>query len=530
MSAAPAIPGSPSLAAPCRAAANPWLIAGAVMTATFMEVLDTTVVNVSLPHVAGNLSASTEEATWVLTSYLVANAIVLPATGWLSSFFGRKRFLITCIIIFTCASMLCGAATSLGMLIVARILQGLGGGALQPISQAILLESFPPQKRGAAMAIFGLGVVCAPIIGPTLGGWITDNYAWRWIFYINLPVGMLALFLIQLYVQDPPYIRAGRPPRIDFLGFGLLAFWIGCLQIALDKGQQEDWLTSPFIRALLIGAGVGLALFIFREVMTDHPLIDLRVLKNRNFATGTALMMAMGAVLYGSIALLPLFLQVLLGYSSLDAGLTMSPRGFGSIVGMIVMGRVLGFIDGRWLIAAGFSLLAIFTWQFGNLALVVAPSNIIWPNITTGFATALVFVPMTTLAMGTLKNEQMGNATGIFNLMRNLGGSVGIAMVATLLGRGAQAHQAALSAHISTSDPVFVERQAALARGLTPALGHGGAASAANGILYGQLLQQSALSAYVDNFRMLAILCLLCLPFLFLFKKSKKMKGPLAGH
>jgi MFS transporter, DHA2 family, multidrug resistance protein len=245
MSAAPSIPGSPAIAAPWRASANPWLIAGAVMTATFMEVLDTTVVNVSLPHIAGNMSATTEEATWVLTSYLVANAIVLPATGWLSTFFGRKRFLIACIVIFTCASMLCGTATSLGMLIVARVLQGMGGGALQPISQAILLESFPPQKRGVAMAVFGLGVVCAPIIGPTLGGWITDNYSWRWIFYINLPVGMLALFLIQLYVEDPPYIRAARPPRIDYLGFGLLAFWIGCLQIALDKGQQEDWMASP---------------------------------------------------------------------------------------------------------------------------------------------------------------------------------------------------------------------------------------------------------------------------------------------
>ena len=233
MSSAPALSASPA-AAPWRASASPWLIAVAVMTATFMEVPDTTVVNVSLPHIAGNLSSTTEEATWVLTSYLVANAIVLPATGWLSSFFGRKRFLVTCIIIFTCASMLCGMANSLGMLIVARILQGLGGGALQPISQAILLESFPPHKRGAAMAVFGLGVVCAPIIGPTLGGWMTDSYSWRWIFYLNLPVGILALFLISLFVEDPPYIRANRPPRIDFLGFGLLAFWIACLQILLD--------------------------------------------------------------------------------------------------------------------------------------------------------------------------------------------------------------------------------------------------------------------------------------------------------
>jgi MFS transporter, DHA2 family, multidrug resistance protein len=520
---------TPSLSTPWRATANPWLIAAAVMSATFMEVLDTTVVNVSLPHIAGSMSATTEEATWVLTSYLVANAIVLPATGWLATFFGRKRFLVTCIIIFTIASALCGAATTLPMLIVARIFQGLGGGALQPISQAILLESFPPHKRGAAMAVFGLGVVVAPIIGPTLGGWITDNYAWRWVFYINLPVGAMALFLINLFIEDPPYIRAARPPRIDFLGFGLLALWIGCLQISLDKGQQEDWLASPMIKTLLITGAVGFVLFVFREMMTDHPLINLRVLKNRNFVTGTTLMMAMGAVLYGSIALLPLFLQTLLGYTSMKSGLTTSPRGFGSIVGMIIMGRILGFVDGRWLIAIGFSLLAYSTWQFGNLDLVIAPSNVIWPNIFNGFATSLVFVPMTTLAMGTLKNEQMGNATGIFNLMRNLGGSVGIATVAAFLSRGAQAHQAVLSGHVSTTDPVFMQRQAELTNLLTPALGHGPAGQAANGMIYGQLLQQSMLGAYIDNFRLLAILCVLCLPFLLLFKKSKT-KPAMGGH
>ncbi len=521
---------APALAAPWRASANPWLIALAVMAATFMEVLDTTVVNVSLPHIAGNMSSTVEEATWVLTSYLVANAIILPATGWLATFFGRKRFLMSCIILFTIASALCGAATSLPLLILARILQGLGGGALQPISQAILLESFPPQKRGVAMSVFGLGVVVAPIIGPTLGGWMTDNYSWRWIFYINLPVGMLALFLIQLFIQDPPYIRAARPPRIDYLGFGLLALWIGCLQVALDKGQQEDWLASAFIRTLLIVGIMGLILFIFRELMTDHPLINLRVLKNRNFLIGTLLMTLMGAVLYGSIALLPLFLQTLLGYSAFKSGLTVSPRGFGSIVGMFLVGRILGFFDGRVLIAVGFTLLAISTWQFGNLDLIIAPSNVTWPNILNGFSTALVFVPMTTLAMGTLKNEQMGNATGIFNLMRNLGGSVGIATVTTLLARGTQTHQAIMSAHISPTDPNFVQQQAMLAHTLAPAVGAGPAAQAANGILYGSLLQQSSLAAYIDNFRLLAVMCVLCLPFVFLFKKTKSKKPPPGMH
>jgi DHA2 family multidrug resistance protein len=500
------------------------------MTATFMVVLDSTVVNVSLPHIAGNLSASTEEATWVLTSYLVANAIFLPATGWLSTFFGRKRFLLTCVVLFTLASALCGAATSLPMLIVARVLQGVGGGAMQPLSQAILLESFPPQKRGVAMATFGMAVVCAPIIGPTLGGWITDNYSWRWIFYINLPVGALAVLLIQLFIADPHYIRAARPPRIDFLGFVLLAFWIGCLQIALDKGQQEDWLSSPLIRVFLIISIIALPLFAFREMMIDHPLVNLRVLKNRNFLTGSILGMAVGAVLFGSTALLPLFLQTLLGYSSLQSGMAVSPRGIGSILGMILVGRLVALVDGRWLLALGFTLLGLSTWQLGRLNLVIAPSNVIWPNIINGFGMAFIFVPMTTLAMGTLKNEQMGNATGIYNLTRNLGGSIGIAMVTTLLARGSQTHQAALASHLSATDPLFVQQHSQIASALTPAVGHAAAPQLANGVLYGSLLQQSALGAYIDNFRLLAIMCFCCLPFLFLFKKISAKKPPAGAH
>ncbi len=528
MSAAPAT-SLPPLALPARPAANPWLIAGAVMAATFMEVLDTTVVNVSLPHIAGSMSVTPDEATWVLTSYLVANAIILPATGWLSSFFGRKRFLMTCIVIFTIASALCGAATSLSMLILARVFQGMGGGALQPISQAVLLESFPAHKRGVAMSVFGLGVVVAPIIGPTLGGWMTDNYSWRWVFYINLPVGMLALFLIQMYIFDPPYIRASRPGKIDMLGFGLLALWVASLQIVLDKGRQEDWLSSPLIRTLIVTGILGLTAFIMRELMTDHPLVNLRILGNRNFLIGTILMTVVGAVLYGSIALLPLFLQTQLGYSALESGLTTSPRGFGSIVGMILIGRLLGFIDGRMMIAIGFSLLAYSTWQFGTLDLEITKYNVIWPNILNGFSTALVFVPMTTLAVGTLKNEQMGNATGIFNLMRNIGGGVGIAAVATLIERGAQTHPAILSAHTSMTNPIFLSHQSALSGALTPDLGPAAAHSMANGILYGQLLQQSSVLAYVDTFRILAWLCVLVLPLLFLFKKSRG-RGSVSMH
>lgn len=538
MSSAPAIPGPDPLNAPARRAApaaqpapqpalvwrpkaNPWLIAGAVMAATFMEVLDTTVVNVALPHIGGNLSASTEEATWVLTSYLVANAIILPATGWLTTVFGRKRFLITCIVLFTLASALCGAATSLGMLIIARVLQGAGGGALQPISQAVLLESFPPQKRGVAMAVFGMGVVTAPIIGPTLGGWMTDNYSWRWVFYINLPVGLLAIMMVQMFLEDPPYIRAARPGKIDYWGFLLLIVWVGALQVTLDKGQQEDWLASPLIRTLM-GVGVlGLVLFIIREFMTSAPLVNLRILGNRNFAVGVLLMTLMGGILYGSIALLPLFLQTLMGYSALQSGLTTSPRGFGSVVGMILIGRLLGIIDGRMLIVIGFMILAWSTWAFGNLNLEVDPGAITWPNIYNGFGTALIFVPLTTLAMGTLKNEQIGNAAGIFNLMRNLGGGIGIALVTTLLARGAQTNQAHLMNHVTPYDMAYQQQMTALTGAMTPQVGAPQAEQAAYGIIYGQVQRQATLVTYIDDFRLLAVLSACCIPAVFLFKRAK---------
>src|SRR5258706_4154732 len=300
---------------------NPWLIAAAVMLATFMEVLDTSVANVALPHIAGHLPASPEEAPWVLPTYLVSNAIFLPAANWLGRYFGRKRFLIVCIAIFTLSSVLCGAAGSLGMLIVARIAQGAGGGALQPIAQAVLMESFPVEKRGSAMAVFGLGVVVAPIIGPTLGGWITDNYSWRWIFYINIPIGILAIFMARTFIEDPPYIKNQRPRRIDYIGVGLMALALGAVQLVLDKGQEAEWFASSFITWVTIFSGAAAISFVIWELRSKDPIVDLRVLVNRNFAAGTSLMVVMGIVLYGTIALLPLFLQTLLGYPALATGM-----------------------------------------------------------------------------------------------------------------------------------------------------------------------------------------------------------------
>jgi DHA2 family multidrug resistance protein len=507
---------------------NPWFIAIAVMLATFMEVLDTSVANVALNHIAGNLSASTDEATWVLTSYLVSNAVILPATGWLGRFFGRKRFLIACIGIFTIASALCGLASSLGWLILARILQGVGGGALQPIAQAVLLESFPAEKRGSAMSVYAIGVVVAPILGPTLGGWLTDNYSWRWVFYINIPIGILAVILCSLLLEDPPYLKDARPGRIDFTGFALLTIWIGCLQVMLDKGQDDDWLSSSFIRGLACGAGLGFIAFLIWELRVEHPIVNLRVLRDRNLAIGSILLFLVGAILYGTTSILPLFLQNLLSYPSLQAGLVMSPRGFGAILGSIISGRILANpkIDGRAWIGGGFAILALSMYLFGGLTLQISPVNIIWPIVISGFSITCIFVPMTTLSMATVSRENIGEATGLTNLLRNLGGSVGISALTTLVSRDAQTHQALLVGQTSQFNPVFNEQIAKLQNTLTPEVGSAAAHSQAYGLTYQTLQQQASLWSYLDQFRLLVIVCLLCVPLVFLFKKPKRSSAP----
>ena len=508
---------------------NPWLIAASVMLATFMEVLDTSVANVALPHIAGNLSATPEESTWVLTSYLVSNAIILPATNWLGRYFGRKNFLIVCIVIFTASSALCGAAGSLGMLIVARILQGAGGGALQPIAQAVLLESFPIEKRGSAMAVFGMGIVVAPIIGPTLGGWITDNYSWRWIFYINVPVGIVAVLMARTFIEDPPYIKQQRPGRIDYIGFSLMALALGTLQLVLDKGQEEDWFSSSLITLGAVFAGVMFISFIIWELRSKEPIVNLRIMANRNFAVGTALMTVLGIVLYGTIALLPLFLQTLLGYPALQSGLAVSPRGIGSIASMIIVGRLIGKINGRYLLLFGFSLLAFSTYLFSDINLQISMGSIVWPGIMSGFAMGFVFVPLTTMAMGTLANDQMGNASGVFNLMRNTGGSLGIAAVTTMLARGVQIHQAAMVSHLTPYDPAVQQRMHDLT-GTLSSQGGSAASQQAYGAIYGTLVRQASVMSYIDNFRLLSFLCVICIPTVFLFARVKRRKAPVAMH
>jgi DHA2 family multidrug resistance protein len=509
---------------------NPWLIAVSVMLATVMEVLDTSVANVALPHISGNLSATTEEATWVLTSYLISNAIILPATSWIGKFIGRKRFLIICIVIFTGASALCGAAPNLTVLIIARILQGMGGGALQPIAQAVLLESFPPAKRGAAMALYGMGVVVAPIIGPTLGGWITDNYSWRWIFYINLPIGAIAAFMANTFVEDPPYLKDQKPGRIDYIGFGMMALGLACLELTLDLGQQKDWFASSFIVFTAISSTVLIISFVIWELYTPEPIVNLRVFLNRNFAVGCALIATVGVVLYGSTALLPLFLQTLLGYPAVESGMAVSPRGIGAIVSMVIVGRLISRLDSRYLIAFGFCVLTISTYMFVGLNLYIAQSNIIYPMLISGFAMGFVFVPLTTMTMATLPQDQIGNASGIYNLMRNTGGSVGISILAFLLARGSQVHQAYLTAHTTQYDPAFQQLVEQIKSTMAGAVDNVTATQQAYQTIYGMVVKQAMVLSYLDCFWILTVMCALCIPAAFLFKRVLHAKPVEGAH
>jgi len=512
-----------------RPSANPWAIAVSVMTATFMVVLDSSVANVALPHIAGSLSASTDEATWVLTSYLVSNAIMLPATGWISRRIGRKRLLTLSIILFTGASMLCGMAVTMPMLILARILQGVGGGGMQPLAQSILLESFPPNEHGKAMAVYGTGIVVAPVIGPTLGGWITDSYSWRWIFYINLPVGVLAFFLASIFIEDPPYLRAKFRGRIDAMGFGFMALWLGTLQLVLDKGQEADWFEADWIRWTAGISCLALVVFVVRELRHAEPIVQLRVFRSRDFAVGTLITGIYGVVLYSTTALLPLFLQTLLGYSALDSGLAVSPRGLGSMASMLIAGMIANKVDSRLMLAFGFFVLGSSTLMLSYVNLGIGMNSVIVPNVLNGFAGGFIFVPLTTLAMSRLRKQEVGNAAGIYNLVRNIGGSSGIASATAFLVRMGQVHQAYMGANLSPTDPALAGAAAGLASrlnldGTDPITAH----HKALGAIYGMMQQQSSLMAYVDGFRLLGYLSLACIPLVLLFRRQKR--GDHAEH
>jgi len=511
-------------------AVNPWIVAVAVMFATFMEVLDTTVVNVSLPHIAGNMSATIEESTWVLTSYLVANAIILPLTGWLATYFGRKRLLLFSVSGFTVSSLFCGLAPNLTTLVVFRIVQGATGGAMQPLSQAVLLEAFPPQDRGKAMGFWGLGIVVAPILGPVLGGWLTDSYSWRWVFYINLPVGIASLVMTWLYVFDPPYLKR-TSSTIDYWGIGMLAVWIGSLQLVLDLGQRHDWFESPVITVLSLVAAGTLVVFLVHEWRSDHPVIDLRVFQIRTYSTGVALMAIVGFVLYGSLVLLPIMLQTLLGYPSLTAGIAMAPRGLGAFIGMPVIGILIGRFDPRKMVAAGLVVGGVTLIWLGQLNLNAGYWDIFWPQFIQGLALSLLFVPMTTIAMDPIPRERMGNATSLFNLTRNLGGSVGIAVTNTLLSRHEQANAVLLGSNVTSLNPAarsaFESARAGfLAAGADPATATQRAYAALQGLVH----QQAAMVSFVGLFRGLGIVFLLILPLVLLMRRPRAGTSAAAAH
>ena len=496
---------------------NPWIIAVAVMSGTFMEVLDTSVANVALPHIAGNMSATAEEATWVITSYLVANAIVLPLTGWISATFGRKNFLLVCIVIFTIASGLSGAATSLSQLVFFRILQGIGGGAMQPVAQSILLESFPPNKRGQAMALYGVGVVVAPILGPILGGWFTDNYSWRWAFYINIPVGFFAVMMTYIFIEDPPYLRQQKLGPADRWGFIFLVLWVSSLQIMLDKGQSEDWFESTFIVVLACMFVTFLVCFVGWELKRAQPVVDLSVFRDSTFAVSTILITIVGAVLYGSVTLSPLFLQQLLGYPAFDSGLAMAPRGAGAMLCMMAVGPLLQYVDGRYLVALGFFVLGCSNLWLGHLNLTIGIEHVAWPNALSGIGIGMIFVPLVTIANDRLPLNKLGAASGVFNLMRNLGGGVGIAVATTMLSRGTQSHRNFLSSHMNEWNLAFQEFQTNANAYLEPTVGPNGWLAVASRTL----AQQSAMLAYIDAFTFMGILSICCTPLVFFLRRPR---------
>ncbi len=501
---------------------NKWLITVTVMLPTVMEIIDTSVANVALPHIQGSLNAGTDEITWVLTSYLVSNAVVLPITGWLSRVFGRKRFLMTCIALFTLASLLCGSAPSLAMLILFRVIQGAAGGALIPISQAILMETFPPREQGMAMAIFGVGAMFGPIVGPALGGWITDNFTWRWIFYINLPVGIIALVMCELFIFDPSYMRRGiRETKIDYWGLMLLTTGMGSLQVVLDKGQQEDWFSSSFIIAFSVIMVVSLIALIWVELTHDHPIINLRLFKNISFSAGNFIMFVVGFCLYSSITMIPLFLQTLMGYSATDAGMVLAPGGLATLITMPLVGAMLRKRDGRKIVFAGLVIGATAMFLMQRLSLEAAYGDFVWPRVVLGVGLAMIFVPLTTVTLATISRQEMGNATGMFNLLRNIGGSVGIAMAATILARREQFYQTSLATHSAPYNPVWQLKFAQLKQGLLlKGVSLAQADQTALGIMYGVVRRQAGALAFNYVFWVIGLAFLSIIPLLLLLKRA----------
>ncbi len=503
---------------------NKWLVALTVMLPTLIEIIDISVVNVSLDHIRGSLSAGIDESTWSITSYLVSNAIIIPMTGWLSRYFGRKRYLIFSISLFTLSSLLCGSAWSLQSLVVFRVLQGIGGGALQPLSQAILLETFPRRQHGMAMAIFGIGIMFGPIIGPLLGGWITDNWSWHWIFFINVPIGIISILLVILFIIDPPYMKRMKM-KIDYWGLFFLALGLGCLQIVLDKGEREDWFASGFIIWLSIISAVCLTLFLIIEFFAEHPVMNLRTFKNITFSTGNIIMFFAFFNLFGSIVLLPIYLQTLMGYTPTLAGMVLGPGGLATLIAMPLAGRLVTKMNPKAVLAFGIVTAAYATHLMSQFNLAADFYTIIWPRVVLGIGMGFLFIPLTTITMGSIRKEDMGNASAIYNLLRNLGGSFGVAFVTTMIARRAQFHQNHLVEHLTPFDTGYRIASSQFSqlfqqRGMDAATSQHAALSG----MYGQLLRQSSMLSFNDAFYLISIL-MTCTVALLVFMKIKGESG-----
>ena len=508
---------------------NPWLIGVVVSLGAFMEVLDTSIANVALPYMAGNLGASNDQSTWVLTSYLVSNAIVLPISGWLAGLFGRKRFFMICLTIFTLSSLLCGFAPSLGYLLFFRVLQGAGGGGLQPMAQAILADTFPPHQRGLAFALYGITAIMAPTIGPTLGGWITFNYSWRWIFFINIPVGVMTLLLVRQFVEDPPYLKRLRSAgvKLDYIGIGLLAVGVGALQILLDKGQEDDWFGSHFITVLAVVAAVCLIGLVIWEWYQKAPIIDVKMFKSFNFASANLMMFTLGILLFSSLVLMPQFLETLLGYTSQLAGLALSAGGLVLLFEMPIMGQLTTKVQARYLIAFGWLALSIaMYYSTKRIDLQISFSAAVWLRIAQVIGLGFLFVPITLVAYVGIAPEKNNAVAGIVNFMRNMGSSVGTSIVTTVIARRSQFHQARLVEHARLDNPVFQNS----VNGLSQRLAHSGlgaheARMQAIGRIYQGLQAQAASLAYIDTFMVLAVGAGIMFGLSFLLKGNRPGGG-----
>lgn len=519
-----------------RPAANPWLIAVTVSLAAFMEVLDTSIANVALPHIAGNLGASNDQSTWVLTSYLVANAIVLPITGWLVGLFGRKRFFMTCMAVFTVSSLLCGIAPNLGFLLLCRVLQGAGGGGLQPMAQAILADTFPPEKRGVAFSIYGITAVCAPAIGPTLGGWLTDTASWRWIFLINLPVGLLALLLVFRLVEDPPHVirRKISEIKLDYVGFSFLALGVGALQIMLDKGQEDDWFGSHFILTLAIIAGTCLTALIFYEWRHDDPIVDVRLFKNSNFAAANMMMFMVGAVSFATTVLMPLFLQTLMGYTAEAAGMVLSAAAVLLLIELPLVGRLINQFQLRYLIAFGWITLAAGMYISAHqMNLLISFSAATWLRIGQYLPLGFVFVPATTAAYIGIGEDKSNAVAGLVNFTRNIGSSVGTSIVTTMIVRRSQFHQTRLITHTSLAHGRFEDAISGLAQQIAHAgLNLHDARHQALARIYALVQVQASALAYIDTYWVLSIAAVVMFALSFVLKKNnpRVRRGPRSVH